>query len=50
MGTKKEFKVKIYSSNEELKLNADEIQYQIYENISNLDTVKVTEVLKTKPY
>jgi hypothetical protein len=47
MGIKKEFKVKIYSSNEGLELNADEIQYQIYENISYLDTVKVAEVLKT---
>ena len=40
---KKTYKVEIWSSEEEFPTDAKELQYEIYENISGLDTVKVTE-------
>lgn len=41
---KKKFIVKIWSSTEDLDLNAEQIKYEIYENISNLETVEVEEI------
>ena len=41
---KRKFIVNIWSSKEDLKLFANDIQYEIYENISDLDTVEVKEV------
>ena len=45
---KKQFVITVWSSEEKLDLTPEEIQYEIYENISNLDTVEVLEIQNGK--
>ena len=42
---KKKFIVEIYSSEEDISnITAETLQYEIYENVRNIDTVHVKEV------